>query len=194
MPKERLGCSLASLGTALSSRCISNEWAGALYGNSGSGEEWETTAPQPSCGGGSMLELESSLHSSMTFQPSAALATSKMPYLWWFTQIIKSLNLLGLFSLSCVAFDVAASLCRCNNNLGQRTGARALPHIWMSQLWFASAGRHDRKESDENLPGPWKILLDPPRRPGSYNCLLLTALWRFVEQVKNRSSWLQYSS
>lgn len=50
----------------------------------------------------------------------------KMPYLWWFTQIIKSLNLLGFFCLSCVAFDVAASLCRCNNSLGQRPGARAL--------------------------------------------------------------------
>lgn len=33
--------------------------------------------PQPCSGGGSMLELESSLHSCMTSQPFAALATSK---------------------------------------------------------------------------------------------------------------------
>lgn len=59
MPQERLGYSSASFGTALPSRCISNEWAVALYGNSERGEEWEgeTTAPQPCWGGGSMLEL-----------------------------------------------------------------------------------------------------------------------------------------
>lgn len=63
----------------------------------------------------------------------------KMPYLWWFTQIMKSLNLLGFFfCLSCTAFDVAASPCRCNNSLVRG-------RVWVSQLWFASAGRHDSR-------------------------------------------------
>lgn len=47
-----------------------------------------------------------------------------MPYLWWFTQISKShkftVVFFPIYSLSCVAFDVAAPLCRCNNSLSQK--------------------------------------------------------------------------
>lgn len=69
-----------------------------------------------------MQELESSLHLIMTFQPFAPLATSKKDaismMIYTNNQIPKFTGF--FFSLSCVAFDVAAFLCRCNNSLGQK--------------------------------------------------------------------------
>lgn len=154
------------------SRGISKEWAERKLWK---GEEWEgeSTAPQPSSAGGSMLGLESSLHSSMTSQPFAALATSKKDAL---SMMIYTNNQIPKFTGGFLPF-MCCLWCR---SLPVQVQQQPWPKAWCqsswrSQLCLASAGRHDSKGHMKNPPRAWKILLDPLRRPGSSNCLLLTA-------------------
>lgn len=94
-------------------------------------------------------------------------------------------------SLSCVAFDVAASQCRCNNSLGQKWYESSALQVNAAAL-IRLCGKTWHERIYENLARMWKMLLHLPRRPGIYNYPLPGGFWRFIEQREKNSSWLEY--
>lgn len=165
MPKERLGYSSAI--SALSSRGIkymdvfyvkSNGWAERKLWK-GKGMRGESTAAQPCSGGGSMLGLESSLHSSMTSQPSAVLATSKKDAL---SMVIYTNNQIPKFTGVFLPFMCCLWCCSLPVQVQQQPWPKAWSQSpalqWMSQLWVAPAGWHGSKGHIKTHPGHGKYL------------------------------------
>ena len=98
------------------------------------------------------------------------------------------------FSLSCVAFDVAASLCRCNNSLSQKISARALHYNWTFQLWMASTGRHDMNLHMKSYPGYGKCSYTYQIGQVFTTACSLRFLEVHIPEMKNKSLSLEYTS
>lgn len=165
MPKERLGYSSAF--SALSSRGIkymdvfyvkSNGWAERKLWKEGGmrgGKHCSTALLWRRINAGAGEHL----HSSMTSQPSAVLATSKKDAL---SMVIYTNNQIPKFTGVFLPFMCCLWCCSLPVQVEQQPWPKAWSQSpalqWLSQLWVAPAGWHGSKRHIKTHPGHGKYL------------------------------------